>query len=150
SQEGSHGRTPMCRGWMYSENSGVLWWFVPPPAGPRGRTTAARTTGGLLRLRLDPDEGDAGGGQGLEALELVLVPGGGQLAVEDRVQRGLLGHGVDDLAPGCLRRGLVIGLGGLVELGLDHLVGRGLVPAEAVLGPHVAAVEPAQQQVQVI
>src|SRR5690606_3845491 len=83
----------------------------------------------------DVQEGQAGGGDGLEAGQLLVVPGGGKLAVQDRVERHLFGDEVDRLAPQLLLLGGVVGLHRRVEQVQEFLGLGGPAPAVPLLGP---------------
>ena len=68
--------------------------------------------------------------------------------MEHRVERRVVGDQVEDLLPGLLLLGLVLGFGGRVDH-VRRLLRRGRIPAVTVDRPGLAVVEPAQQQVDV-
>jgi hypothetical protein len=70
--------------------------------------------------------------------------------VEQGVERDLLREQVEELAPGGLLLGGVGGLQALREQVLDLLVGLLALPVHAGVGPHVAAVPPAHEQIGVV
>ena len=85
--------------WLRGLLCGLFGGFRPQ-SGPRNAK-------GCLGGASDVDERQAGGGKGLEAVELLLIPGAGELAVEDRVERHFIGDQVHDFADDLL--GLVTG-----------------------------------------
>src|SRR5690606_41525358 len=106
------------------------------PRQGRGEGAGGRATAVRLLDHAGVEEGQPRDAQRLEALDLRAVPRGGQLAVQQRVQRHLLGDQVVRLVPQLLllvARGADGGVGDRLSLG--EL--RAVAPAVAGLGPHV-------------
>src|SRR5699024_12121654 len=85
----------------------------------------------------DVDEAEAGQRDRLEVHEGGGIPGGRRVAVEQRVQRHLVGEQVEQLPPGLLLLGGVDRLQALLEQGLHLVVGGLALPVHAALGPDV-------------
>src|SRR5690606_3310185 len=68
-------------------------------AWPGAQFVSRRSAGASLLLHADIEEGQAGGRNRGEVFELVGIPGGRQLAMQQRIERDFLGEEVHGLIP---------------------------------------------------